>query len=161
MTAELPRARRRILALASELESRAIAHALQPLMQTDISIQQLKVLTAVAGAGAGAGADDGLTVSAIADDLQVSLATASGLIRRLHEHGLVRRSSDDDDGRHRRVIATDLGKAAVRRLMGARPEFGSDVVAGLSDEDASIVERALSIILTAFPPTERGTPAIG
>jgi len=157
MTAELPRARRRILALASELESRAIAHALQPLMQTDISIQQLKVLTAVAGAGA----DDGLTVSAIADDLQVSLATASGLIRRLHEHGLVRRSSDDDDGRHRRVIATDLGKAAVRRLMGARPEFGSAVVAGLSDEDAHIVERALSIILTAFPPTERGTPAIG
>jgi len=157
MTAELPRARRRILALASELESRAIAHALQPLMQTDISIQQLKVLTAVAGAGA----DDGLTVSAIADDLQVSLATASGLIRRLHEHELVRRCSDDDDGRHRRVIATDLGKAAVRRLMGARPEFGSDVVAGLSDEDANIVERALSIILTAFPPTERGTPAIG
>lgn len=138
-------ARRRIVALAGELEVRAIAHALRPLLQTEITIQQLKVLTIVTAVPGGA------SVSRIAAELRVSIATSSGLVQRLVDQKLVVRSEDADDARSRRVQLTALGEAALRRLTGARPEFGVEVVARLSDEDTVVVERALTAILDAFP----------
>ena len=66
-------------------ERRALSTMAEPLISTPLTMQQLKVLTMIAID------PDRATGHELAAQLQVSVATMSGLVDRLVEHGMVSR----------------------------------------------------------------------
>ncbi|MDR6436614.1 DNA-binding MarR family transcriptional regulator [Paenarthrobacter nicotinovorans] len=127
-------------ALAIAITIRSIPRILQPLLTTDLTIQQLKVLSVVVTTESGA------TGVGLAETFGVSMASMSKLVDRLAAAGLVARSTDTDDQRVRRISATDLGRSVVRELMAARPELGGEVLAGLTLEELKALETGLRAV---------------
>ena len=60
--------------------------------------------------------DSPQTMGRLADQLDVSLPSVSGIIERMVEHGLVERGRDDDDRRVVTVAPTAAGRAAVEEI---------------------------------------------
>ncbi|ASN20047.1 MarR family winged helix-turn-helix transcriptional regulator [Arthrobacter sp. YN] len=127
-------------ALTIAITIRSIPRILQPLLMTDLTIQQLKVLSVVVTTGRGA------TGAGLVTTFGVSMASMSKLVDRLEAAGLVARSTDPEDQRVRRIIATDLGRSVVRELMAARPELGGEVLAGLTIEELRALETGLRAV---------------
>jgi DNA-binding MarR family transcriptional regulator len=127
-------------ALAIAITIRSIPRILQPLLTTDLTIQQLKVLSVVVTTQSGA------TGVGLVDTFGVSMASMSKLVDRLEAAGLVTRSLDSEDQRVRRIYATDLGRSVVRELMAARPELGGEVLAGLSVDELRALETGLRAV---------------
>lgn len=127
-------------ALAIAITIRSIPRILQPLLTTDLTIQQLKVLSVIVTA------EDGATSGGLVDTFGVSMASMSRLVDRLVAAGLTTRSLDPNDQRVRRIYATSLGRSVVRELMAARPELGGDVLAGLSVAELRALETGLRAV---------------
>ena len=87
-----------------------------------------------------------LRMSDLADELQISLASASALVDRMARNGLVSRHSDPDD---RRTVLVDLssrGRHLIERLeRGSAEHFGRLIEQMTSEERA-----ALATALRAF-----------
>ncbi|MFJ3394279.1 MarR family winged helix-turn-helix transcriptional regulator [Leifsonia aquatica] len=130
----------RIESLTLAITVRSIPRMLQPLLATDLTIHQLKALTVIVTS------PEGVTVGELASSFGVSLASISKLLDRLGEQELVDRATDSRDQRVRRVTATELGRAAVRQLMGERPELGTDVLSGLSTDELHALEIGLEAV---------------
>lgn len=75
----------------------------------DLTMRQLHVLLAAART-------DGVTVHQLADGLEISMPTASGLVDRLASKGLVTRVEDETDRRVRHVRLTDEGHSTLAQL---------------------------------------------
>ncbi len=131
---------RRIESLTLAITVRSIPRMLQPLLATDLTIHQLKALTVIVTS------PEGVTVGELASAFGVSLASVSKLLDRLTEQELVHRTMDGRDQRVRRVSATELGRAAVRQLMGERPELSADVLSGLSVKELHALETGLQAV---------------
>ncbi|WP_148060096.1 MarR family winged helix-turn-helix transcriptional regulator [Rathayibacter sp. PhB152] len=129
-----------IEALSIAITVRSIPRVLEPLMTTDLTIQQLKALTVVVTT------EEGATGAGLAQAFAVSMPSMSKLVDRLAAAGLVVRAEDQVDHRVRRIHATDLGRAVVRELMAARPELGEDVLSRLSQEELEALETGLRAI---------------
>ncbi len=129
-----------IEALSIAITVRSIPRVLQPLMATDLTIQQLKALAVIVTTAGGA------TGAGLAQTFAVSMPSVSKLVDRLATAGLVTRADDAHDHRVRRIHATDLGRAVVRELMAARPELGGDVLSRLDDDELRSLEVALQAI---------------
>lgn len=127
-------------ALAIAITIRSIPRILQPLLTTDLTIQQLKVLSVIVTA------EDGATAGGLVDTFSVSMPTVSKLVDRLVAAGLATRSFDPNDQRVRRICATSLGRSVVRELMAARPELGGDVLAGLTVDELRALEFGLRAV---------------
>ncbi|XAS69972.1 MarR family transcriptional regulator [Micrococcaceae bacterium Sec5.1] len=127
-------------ALAIAITIRSIPRVLQPLLTTDLTIQQLKVLSVVVTT------EPGATGVGLVETFGVSMASMSKLVDRLEAAGLVTKSLDSEDQRVRRIYATDLGRSVVRELMAARPELGGEVLAGLSVEELRALETGLQAV---------------
>lgn len=127
-------------ALAIAITIRSIPRVLQPLLTTDLTIQQLKVLSVVVTT------EPGATGVGLVETFGVSMASMSKLVDRLEAAGLVTRSLDPEDQRVRRIYATDLGRSVVRELMAARPELGGEVLAGLSVDELRALETGLRAV---------------
>jgi DNA-binding MarR family transcriptional regulator len=127
-------------ALTIGITIRSIPRILQPLLTTDLTIQQLKVLSVIVTA------DDGATSGGLVETFKVSMASMSKLVDRLVVAGLTTRSLDLADQRVRRIYATNLGRSVVRELMAARPELGGDVLAGLSISELRALETGLRAV---------------
>lgn len=118
----------RIGALESASERMRMDASLEALLTLPLTVQQLKATAVIIMAGGNA------TSQRIAEILQVSLATVSGIIDRLVSHGVVERVPDERDRRSRRLVATDRGREmiesmlvdanAMRRAALARLEIG-------------------------------------
>ncbi len=137
---------RSVEALALTISIRSIPMSLEPLLKTDLTIAQLKVLSLVVTS------EDGATGGGLAETFGVSMATTSKHVDRLVEQGLVTRAFDADDQRVRRIRATELGRAVVLRMMASRPELGSEVLRDLATEDLRALEqglRAVDVLLRA------------
>ena len=130
----------RIDALTLAVTVRSIPMVLEPLLGTDLTIQQLKTLSVVVTTEGGASG------ARLAESFGVSLASMSKLLDRLVSQGLVVRSTDADDQRVRRVDATPLGRAVVRRLMASRPELGDEVLARLSTAELRALETGIAAV---------------
>ena len=151
--AENPHARGERGALVSRLASHVVTMetatlpaAVRSLLSTDLTIQQLKVLTVLVTATRGA------TVRDLASTFSVSMASMSTMLDRLVNQGTARREVDPHDLRMRRIHATDVGRDVVQKLVGARPEFAEAVLSRLSVDDLRALEqgmRALSAALDA------------
>ncbi len=105
--------------MQSEFEHRALSAMAEPLFATPLTMQQLKVLAVISLD------PDRATAGELAEALGVSVASMSGIVDRLVEHGMVERVEDRRDRRVRRLIVNAAGNAALRGLVsssGAIPE---------------------------------------
>ena len=98
-----------ILKLADRLFRVLLPTVPQELLHIDVTMSQMKIMFILFVNGQ-------IRMSDMAADLQVTLATATGLVDRLVEKGLVVRESQPDD---RRVVLCRLsasGQGAIRRI---------------------------------------------
>lgn len=132
-------AKENIDALTLAISVRSLPRMVGSLLSTQLTIQQLKVLTSVV-------VTDRPRTSDLASSFEVSLATMSKLVDRLVEQGLVERSPDEGDQRVRRLAPTELGRGVIGQIMATRPEMGADVLEGLDLEELESLERGLRAI---------------
>ncbi|KQQ66293.1 MarR family transcriptional regulator [Microbacterium sp. Leaf320] len=115
-------------ALTLAVSVRSLPRMIGSLLSTQLTIQQLKVLTSTV-------VSDRSTISGLASSFEVSLATMSKLVERLVDQGLVERLTDAVDQRVRRLIPTPLGRDVIGKIMAARPEMGADILDGLTIDE--------------------------
>ncbi|MFL6047234.1 MAG: MarR family winged helix-turn-helix transcriptional regulator [Propionibacteriaceae bacterium] len=110
-------------------ERRALSTMAEPLISTPLTMQQLKVLTMIAID------PERATGHELAAQLKVSVATMSGLVDRLVEHGMVTRGEDPTDRRVRPLSVTPEGNATIRSLLSASGTMPTPVLRRLHIDD--------------------------
>jgi DNA-binding MarR family transcriptional regulator len=126
--------------LQESFERRALSSMAAPLISTPLTMQQLKVLTMIAID------PDKATGHELAAQLKVSVATMSGLVDRLVEHGMVTRGEDPADRRVRRLTVTPEGSATIRSLLSSAGTMPTPVLRRLALEDLrALVQGVLAL----------------
>src|SRR5215218_7414342 len=121
-------------------ERRALSSMAEPLISTPLTMQQLKVLTMIAID------PDRATGHELAAQLKVSVATMSGLVDRLVEHGMVTRGEDPTDRRVRPLSVTPEGSATIRSLLSSSGTMPTPVLRRLAIEDLrALVQGVLAL----------------
>ena len=121
-------------------ERRALSTMAEPLISTPLTMQQLKVLTMIAID------PERATGHELAAQLQVSVATMSGLVDRLVEHGMVTRGEDPTDRRVRPLSVTPEGSATIRSLLSSSGTMPTPVLRRLAIEDLrALVQGVLAL----------------
>ncbi|MET0695183.1 MAG: MarR family transcriptional regulator [Propionibacteriaceae bacterium] len=110
-------------------ERRALSAMAEPLISTPLTMQQLKVLAMIAIDPARA------TGQNLAGLLQVSVASMSGMVDRLVDHGMVRRTEDPVDRRVRRLSVTTEGSEMIRSLLSSAGTLPTPVLHRMALED--------------------------
>ncbi|UWX97520.1 MarR family transcriptional regulator [Arthrobacter zhaoxinii] len=128
--------------LTDSLQSTALPAFLDPLLATDLTVRQLKVLTVLVAT------EEGATGRGLSESFGVSMASMSGLVDRLVAQGVAVRSEDTRDARVRRVKATPLGRTVVRRLVAGRPELNFEILSRLSMDDLRALEQGMRAVHT-------------
>ncbi|HEY3337063.1 MAG TPA: MarR family transcriptional regulator [Propionicimonas sp.] len=109
----------------------------------DLTMQQVRVLSHITK-------DPGITGHELGERLGVSAPTASGLIDRLVEKGLVTRVDDTEDRRVRRLHATELGLDVIRQMDSMFGRALGVVIQLLSMEDLDLLVRGAKAMLDAL-----------
>jgi DNA-binding MarR family transcriptional regulator len=71
----------------------------------------------------------------LAEALDVSQASATGIVDRMEQRGLVSRQRDDEDRRVTRVHLTERGRQVIERLGAERRDRLSKLLDQLTDEE--------------------------
>lgn len=79
--------------------------------------------------------DGPLPMRGLAETLDVSQASATGIVDRMAQRGLVARHRDDDDRRVVRVALTDQGRNLIAGLATERREHLAMMLANLTDDE--------------------------
>ena len=106
----------------------------------DLTFPQWRVLTIVGEHGAGA------SVSAIGQRVGVSAPSASRLLRRLEDRGLIELQRDAQDRRFMRVQLTDTGRAARSEVIERRRILIRDALGAFEQSLPADVPAALGLI---------------
>lgn len=117
--------------LVNELSSwspRDRMQAFRNWLKGSLSLIHLHVLTVLEMGGP-------LPMSKLADTLDVSVASTTGIVSRMEERSLVERQHDRDDRRVVLVVPTETGLAVFRDMMEQRREHLTQLLARLSDEE--------------------------
>jgi DNA-binding MarR family transcriptional regulator len=93
--------------------------------------------------------DGPLAMSKLADTLDVSVASATGIVGRMEERSLVERQHDQEDRRVVLVIPTETGLAVFRDVTEQRREHLMTVLGQLSDEELQGFLRGLRAVRAA------------
>ena len=101
-----------LLALWRHVLSTGTSDAYAAFEELDLTLTQVKTLCALASRE--------LTVKELAERLGLSLPGASRAVDALVARELLHRREDPDDRRQKRLLATDAGRDALRRLDDAR-----------------------------------------
>jgi len=115
---------------------------------TDLSPSQTAALATIDARGP-------LTPSELASLERVQRPTATRIVARLEEQGLVERAADPTDGRSFVVGATAQGRALIRRLRTRKNAYLARRLRGLGSEEVATLARAAEI-LEALQDGERG-----
>ena len=97
-------------------------------LKGSLSLIHLHVLTVLEMGGP-------LPMSKLADTLDVSVASATGIVSRMEERSLVERRHDEEDRRVVLVIPTETGLAVFRDMMEQRRAHLIQLLGRLSDEE--------------------------
>jgi DNA-binding MarR family transcriptional regulator len=127
--------------LASRLRL-AIARTARRLRQqagTDLSAALTAALATVEQNGP-------LTPSELADVEHVKRPTATRIITRLEERGLVQRAADPADGRSSLVSLTPEGRTLLGRLRGRKNAYLARRLRELDSADVAALERAAEVL---------------
>ena len=114
-------------------------------VETDLSLTQLKAMFMVNGCGEG-------SVKAVAESLGLSLAAASRSLDGLVQRGLMERRESEADRRSRLLRLTDDGRAVVQRLMDARLAGLESFVETLEEDERLALTAALRPVLERMAP---------
>ncbi|MEV0838419.1 MarR family transcriptional regulator [Actinocatenispora sera] len=140
----------RILADGQRLQQAATRLRPSPLLDLNLTMQQLKVLIALAR-----GATSG---QALTDVLGVRLATVTGIVDRLAAQHLVSRREDPNDRRVRRVELTATGRRLLDRLNEAGEFATRRLLERLDTDGLRTVAAAVRLLCEAAEDeaTDRG-----
>ena len=123
--------RRTVDDLLDELTSwkpRERAGAFRQWLRGSLSLVHLHVLTVLEG-------DEALSMSKLAEALDVSVASATGIVDRMEQRGLVERRREPDDRRVILVKATDAGDAVFRDLAAERRKMLARLLDRMTDAE--------------------------
>jgi DNA-binding MarR family transcriptional regulator len=115
---------------------------LRRLLRQSVSLTHVHVLTVLRTAGA-------LPVGELAKALDVSVASATGIISRMEQRGLVERSRRTDD---RRVVTVSIaagGEAALEQLEGRSREHFLALLGRLSVSELRTLQTAFAALRSA------------
>lgn len=132
-----------LLALNGQVHDRAMGLVGPMAVPADLTLQQLRVLDHVAK-------QPGLSGQELGALLGVSAPTASGLVERLVEKGLVVRVDDRDDRRVRRLQPTEAGLDVMRQMDSVFERCLAVVLEHLSIEDLRLLCRGARAMLSAL-----------
>ncbi len=79
--------------------------------------------------------DGSLPMRALAEAMDVSQASATGIVDRMEQRGLVERQRDDEDRRVVRVAVTEEGRELISGMADQRREHLARVVEALTDDE--------------------------
>ncbi len=100
----------------------------------------------------------------LASHVHLEGATMTHHLDRLETQGLVRRMPDPNDRRVRRIELTPEGERLYRDLLDAAGQFERRMLAGVTEDDEVVLQRALALIranLQPERPAEARRPAGG
>lgn len=102
-----------------------------------------------------------LTPSALADAERIQRPTATRIVNRLVERGLVSRTSDPDDGRSSRVEITREGRALLRRIRSRKNEYLAKRLRTLTPAEQETLAEAAALLerLLEEPTSAKRPPA--
>jgi DNA-binding MarR family transcriptional regulator len=98
------------------------------LMGRSVSMTHMHVLAKLSMAGA-------LPMSRLAEALDISVASATGIVSRMEERGLVARRRDDEDRRVVMVELADGGRAALEEIEARGREYFGRVLDQLTKDE--------------------------
>ena len=111
-------------------------------LKGSLSLIHLHVLTVLEMGGP-------LPMSKLADTLDVSVASATGIVSRMEERTLVERQHDREDRRVVLVIPTETGLAVFRDMMEQRQEHLAALLAKLGEDDLRAFLQGLRAVKAA------------
>ena len=123
-------------------------------LKGSLSLIHLHVLTVLE-------ADGPMPMSRLADTLDVSVASTTGIVTRMEERGLVERRHDRDDRRVVLVSPTEAGVAVFRDMMAARREHLTELLARLTETELESFLVGLRAVRAARAAVHGGAPAEG
>jgi DNA-binding MarR family transcriptional regulator len=154
-----PAARRRtideVLAELTSWNPRERVGAFRQWLRGSLSLVHLHVLTVLENDGA-------LSMSHLAEALDVSVASATGIVDRMEQRGLVERRREPDDRRVVLVHATETGDAVFRDLAEQRRQMLIPVLQRMTDaelESFLIGLRAMRRVRAEYHAEKNGHPA--
>jgi DNA-binding MarR family transcriptional regulator len=134
---------RRLKAISNkQLESENIWHNMP------LTMPQFKTLLIVARSS-------GITVGQLAKGIGVGMPTASGIIDRLFEQGMVTRSEDPEDRRITRVEATRRGHELVEKLNNNGRNTWRLLLERLDYDELQTVAKAIELLSKAAQSVEK------
>lgn len=136
------------------LDDAFLTSRLRPLLETTLTVQQLRALGLVATGGA-------TTTHGLAEALDVSAATVSGIVDRLVGAGMVERHADPTDGRVRVLTPTEAGTATLRLLLTSPMDDEIQVLAALDVDDLRALVRGMWALADAARRLAPGPPPAG
>src|SRR5439155_11531977 len=89
------------------------------------------------------------TIGALADRLGIGVPTASHLVERLVQLGMVERREDESDRRRAFVVPTAQGTALVDRLRALRQGQMRRWLGQLDDAELVLIEQAFALLVRA------------
>ena len=145
-----------LVALNSQVHDRALSLVGPMPTPAELTMQQLRALGQVAK-------QPGMSGNELGARLGVSAPTASGLVERLVEKGLIARTDDADDRRVRRLHATEAGMDVIRQVDSMFERALGVVLQVLSTDDLDLLCRGARAMLSALQqvsaePAELLTP---
>ncbi len=127
----------RVVLAQRQLQRHIASTHTNPLLQVNLTMQQLKVLLMLSMGGARSSQE-------LVRGLGVGSATVTGLVDRLAAQGLVARREDPSDRRVRLVEPTESGRALVTRLEAAGADHFRTLLETLTPEDLLTLERIVN-----------------
>jgi DNA-binding MarR family transcriptional regulator len=133
---------REIFEIREELRSRFVT-LLEPMaFPPDLTMRQLHVLLSIANT-------DGLTVHELGARFGIAAPTASGLIDRLVDKGLVTKLPDPSDRRIRRLELTDAGHETLTQLDSAFSRILGESISRLERDELTTLRDYSAMLLKA------------
>lgn len=96
-----------------------------------------------------------ITPSELADIEHVQRPTATRLVARLEEEGLVERARDPSDGRACLVSPSGHGRAALGEIRGRKTAYLAQRLEALGDEDVETLRSAAAVLERLLEADER------
>ena len=121
------------------------------LRQYDVSPMQCRTLTFLQEA------EGEVNQRMLEEHLMVKPSTASGIVGRLEEKGLVRRQTSKSDGRCRILALTDSGRQFYAQFCAIAAQMNARAEQGLSGEEKDTLRRLLLRIADNLSETQEDT----
>lgn len=146
-----PAAMERVIAVFDRMMHKLMADHAPTMTAIDLTMAQTKALYLVIAAG-------DLRMSELAARLHVTSSTATGVVDRLVDLGLVSRREEPADRRHVVIAATEDAMVAVEQFRELNSRRMRQMLQHVAPRDMVVVEEALRILDAALPDPTTPTP---